>query len=45
MSLRIGSEVSKNQTSPSVFLFLLPANPDVKLSAIVLYHDKNELNL
>jgi hypothetical protein len=56
MSLEAGFEVSDAQAMPSVTLFLLPANPDVELSATcvapclpVCYHaschDNNGLNL
>jgi hypothetical protein len=56
MSPGVGFEVSEAQARPSVTLFLLPADPDVGLSAIstasslpscchVFYHDDNGLNL
>jgi hypothetical protein len=56
VSLRMDFEVSDAQAKPRVILFLLPANPDIELSAPSLApclsacdyafnHDDNGLNL
>lgn len=56
MSLGVAFGVSKSQAKPSVFLCLLPADPDIELSASLQYHvcldsamatrhDDTELNL
>lgn len=55
MSLGMGSEVSDAQVTPSVPIFLLPKDPDAKLSSFsstipacmrcASHHDDTRLNL